>query len=1049
MKHAVNSIVPRCLSALLLAAALWLGPSASSRAGDVSLVILSKGQSYLQTNATTTILAMNRMDGTNIVTAFNIFALVQGTGVISSVSAFNVANPSDVVDFSPEDDRFVYDEYAASNAELEEFLPPGSYGFTIVTGNDGTLTPTLTVPATAYPNIPRLLNWADAQNADPLADFTLHWTPMSGGSAQDFILVNIDGGGDDHVFSTPFLGEAGQLTGQSNSVVIPAGTLAPGHSYGVNITFVNVPGSGLSTNTIPGAKVGVGFVRETEVTITTEDIPPQGRIKLASTNLTIIEGNPYLDVTLIRVGGSQGEATVRLRTADLTATAGADYGGYDEQLSFEEGETNVTVRIQIYDDYLLEGSERFRLGLSGVTGATLTRDTNAVVTIIDNETGTAGKLSFSAAAYQVIESNTTVNIIVRREGGTTGEVGGSIQIFGGTADYGDDYEPTSGETMTFSIPAGKSSATNVINILDDDEAEGNETILMRLADPTGGAILGRVTTNTTTILDDENAFAFEVARSTNIENQASAVITVIRTGSTLEDASVDYTASVEELSFAPSVDADYATSGVDFLGTTGTLVFPKGVAKKNFTVRILDDLALESTEVIRLALRNPTNAQLGELDSALLYIKDNDLAGTVNFVMTNQNVKESVGGAKIMVIRTGGLASNIIVRLSTQAGTATDAADYIGFSSNLVFSGREVKKTIPLSVIQDALVEPTENLTLTLSGELIMAAGDGFSPARISGQYADLGTKTTLTVNIADDDKGGVISFDKAALSVNESVTNLAIILKRTGGAASNVTVRLQSAGGSLNPATAGSDYTVIDTVVTFGPGETRKTNHLHIINDSIADALLPETIGLSLREFTGGAKPGLSNAVVAIIDDEASVSFVSSTSSGVENRTVTLTVVRGGFLGSTGTVDYMFMDGTATNGLDYVGTAGTLVFLPRQVSKTITVSISTDPVAESTPETFTVILKNATNILLGTITTNTVSITDAPAVGAISGSGSAFFKAKIQGIEGNTLSKTIDINNNVPDVISSGYTVSLGWLQLSGLDNKFGSSFPVRTVNN
>ena len=1020
MKHAVNSIVLRRLVVLLLTAALWLGLSVQARAGDVSLVILTKGQSYHQANATDTVLKPTTMDGTNLQSAFNIFALVQGTGVISSVSATNLARPGEGVDFFPEDGQFIYEEYAASNAELEEFLPPGNYQFTITTGNDGIRTPTVTLPAAAYPNIPRILNWADAQHADSLGPITLTWTPMSGGSAQDFIYVSIDGEGDgeEHVFTSPFLLEPRQLTGQSNSIVLPAGTFAPGRTYRVNITFVNLVNR--STSVIPGATVAVGFVRETEFTLVTEEVPPQGRIQFASTNLAIVEGNTYLDVTLLRVGGSEGEATVRLRTADLTATAGADYSVYDEQLTFQDGETNLTVRIPILDDFLLEGSERFRLGLSGVTGATLTRNTNAIVTITDNETATAGKLTFSAAAYQVIEANTAVNIIVRREGGTAGEVGGTIQIFGGTADYEDDYDATPGETMTFSIPAGKSSATNVLTIRDDEEAEGNETILMRLADPTGGAILGRIGTNTTTILDDENAFAFEVSRSTNVENQASAVITVLRTGSTLEAASVDYAAYVEEIEFAeahtsvmakplqtrkpiappssprnsaptvlssarspqkdfsPAIDANYATSGVDFLGTTGTLVFPRGVAKKNFTVRILDDLTLEPTEVIRLALSNPIHAQLGELDRAALYIKDNDLAGTVNFVMTNQNVKESVGGAKIMVIRTGGLASNIMVRLSTHDGTATTGADYLGFSSTLVFSGREVKKTIPLSVIQDALVEPTENFTLTLSTFEVASAGD-FAPAGISGQYADLGTKTTLTVNIADDDKGGTISFDKAALSVNESVTNLAIILKRSGGSASNVMVRLQSANGPVNSATAGSDYTAIDTVITFGPGETRKTNHLHIINDTVADAALRETIALTLTEYTGGAKPGVSNSTVFIIDDESSVSFTSATTSGVEAKTATITVARCGYLGGTSTVDYMFMDGTAINGVDFTGTAGTLTFLPKQFLKTITVPIISDLNAEPTPEIFTVILKNATNALLGEIRTNTVSITDAP----------------------------------------------------------------------
>jgi Calx-beta domain len=1084
--------VLRRLITLILTAALWLGWSAHSRAGDVSLVVLSKGQAYIQTNATGTIFSTNGLG------AFSIYAFVQGTGVLSGVYAYDVRFPDEGVEFSSNVDGFSYEEFATSNTELESFLPPGRYNIDIFTAQDSNYTATVTLPATAYPNIPKVLNWDAAQNIDPLADYTLSWTPMSGGSAQDFIILNIreefiseaNGDPEPFVYSSPFLGEPGQLNGLSNSIVIPAGSLNPGRRYYVNLTFVNF--TTYSSNLIAGAAVGVAFTRETETTIAAETIPVGGRIQFASTNLTVNEADGTLSVTLLRVGGSEGEVSALLSSVGGTATAGLDFGSVSEDVEFDDGETSRTVSISITDDSFLEGPERFRLGLSTPDGqVSLTRDTNAIVTITDSETNSAGKISFSAAAYQVIESNTTVNVIVRREGGTTGDVGGTIQIIGGTAEDEDDFETGSGETMAFMIPSGKNAATNVLTIYNDEEAEGNETVIMRLESLSGGASFGKIGTNTLTILDDESSFAFEVARSTNVENQATAKITVLRSGSTLTAASVDYAAYVEEddiaeahtsviakplqtrkpitapsspgssapavlslarspqKDFTPAIDAPEATSGVDFLGTTGTLVFPKGVFKKSFDVRILDDLTLESTEVIRLALRNPTNAQLGELDSASLYIKDNDLAGTVSFVLTNQNVKENVGGAKIMVIRTGGLASNIMVRLSTAEGTATDAADYVGFSSNLVFRGRETKKTIPLSVIQDSLVESNENLTLHLS--TVGVDAESFTPAGIDGQYAGLCTKTNLTVNIADDDKGGTITFDKAALSVNESVTNLAIILKRSGGSASNVTVRLQTVDAPLNPATAGSDYTAIDTIVTFGPGETRKTNQLHIINDTIADAIAPETIRLTLTEFTGGAKPGNSNAIVAIIDDESSVSFASATSSGVENRSVTINVARGGFLGSTSTVEYMFMDGTATNGLDYTGVNGTLTFKPREVLKTIVVPVATDPNVESTPETFTVILKNPTNALLGETTTNTVSITDAPAVGAIPASGPAFFKATIKGINGNTLSKTIDITSNGVNIVQSSFNTSLGWITgLNGLNNKISvSSSSARVLQN
>jgi hypothetical protein len=58
-------------------------------------------------------------------------------------------------------------------------------------------------------------------------------------------------------------------------------------------------------------------------------------------------------------------------------------------------------------------------------------------------------------------------------------------------------------------------------------------------------------------------------------------------------------------------------------------------------------------------------------------------------------------------------------------------------------------------------------------------------------------------------------------------------------------------------------------------------------------------------------------------------------------------------------TVDYVTIDGTATAGSDYLATSGTLTFAPGQTSKTITVQVLGDRIAEPN-ETFGVSLGNA-----------------------------------------------------------------------------------------
>ncbi len=97
------------------------------------------------------------------------------------------------------------------------------------------------------------------------------------------------------------------------------------------------------------------------------------------------------------------------------------------------------------------------------------------------------------------------------------------------------------------------------------------------------------------------------------ENGGSATITV-----TLEAAS-PFTATVN---FAASDGT--ATSGSDYVASSGTLTFTPGVTSRTFTVPIIDDALFEGNETVNLSLSGATGAALGVPNSAVLTIVDND-----------------------------------------------------------------------------------------------------------------------------------------------------------------------------------------------------------------------------------------------------------------------------------------------------------------------------------------------------------------------------------------------------------------------------------------
>ena len=95
----------------------------------------------------------------------------------------------------------------------------------------------------------------------------------------------------------------------------------------------------------------------------------------------------------------------------------------------------------------------------------------------------------------------------------------------------------------------------------------------------------------------------------------------------------------------------------------------------------------------------------------------------------------------------------------------------------------------------------------------------------------------------------GLLSFDVRQSSVAETAGNAVINVARLGGSAGTVTVNFAITGGT---AQAGSDFTSISGMLTFGPGVLTQQITLPITSDAIGE--LAETIELALSGVTGGA---------------------------------------------------------------------------------------------------------------------------------------------------------------------------------------------------
>ena len=114
-----------------------------------------------------------------------------------------------------------------------------------------------------------------------------------------------------------------------------------------------------------------------------------------------------------------------------------------------------------------------------------------------------GALRFSQSSYTVGEGGGSATITVRRVNGDDGAVGVSWSAAAGTATAGADFTAASG-TLSWA-DNDDDAKTFQVAIVNDTANEGNETVLLSLANATGGAALGTPRNATLTINDNDGA----------------------------------------------------------------------------------------------------------------------------------------------------------------------------------------------------------------------------------------------------------------------------------------------------------------------------------------------------------------------------------------------------------------------------------------------------------------------------------------------------------------------------------------------------------------
>ncbi len=333
---------------------------------------------------------------------------------------------------------------------------------------------------------------------------------------------------------------------------------------------------------------------------------------------------------------------------------------------------------------------------------------------------------------------------------------------------------------------------------------------------------------------------------------------------------------------------------------------------------------------------------------------------SVGFVGTSSLQDELSGTVSIPVSLSAPAGDLVTVHYRFTGGSATNGADYVGTDNVLAIPPGATESKIPVTILRDAMEEPSETIEIMLS-----------DPTN-----ATIGTSMhTITIN---SDILPRVQFSAPTSTADEAVSpTFALELTTPSTAAVNVDYVV------TGTATSGVDYTLTQGRVTFPPGTTSQQLMLPITDDLLDE--FDENVLVTLTSSQNAVVGSTASHDHAIIDNDAepTVSFtLASQNKGEETGSVNLAIQLSAPSGKPIKVDVLPGPATtlaATAGVDFAfPIATTVMFAPGVTQRTFSVALLNDTLDEF-DEGFTAKLavQAGYNVGLGTIVSDLVTLLD------------------------------------------------------------------------
>ncbi len=788
------------------------------------------------------------------------------------------------------------------------------------------------------------------------------------------------------VAGTDYVSTTGQVT-------FPPGAIS--ETIDVPVIGSSIP-EGTRTFAVDLSAVSNVSLSRAEATVTINDPNPVVGLVVNNPVVTVTDdASTTVNFTVSLSSVSGQTVSVQYATADGTAVAGTNYLATSGILTFAPGVTSMTVPVTILGATTVEPTSTFSLNLSNPTNSTIgiakgiATILNAVPAPTFSVTGTSVVQPQSGTASAVFE--------VTLSAASTSAVTVNYATQGVTAIAGTDFTPTSG-LLTF--PAGTTVLPVTVPILASTTVSADKTFDLILSGPTNATIAPATGTAVGTILSNS------LSRFLTIDNPS------VVEGSTANPGTVTFTVTLTlpTPSDAPVV-VQYATAngtalaGSDYQSVSGVLTFPveasAGTYSQTVTVPLVGHDTMEPTKQFTLVLSNPTNATLG-ISSGVATIL-NDASGPYLSVAPVV-VKNGGGSAQFVVSLSAASDQTITVQYNTADGTGVSQADpstfaiagtdYTATSGTLTFAPGATSELVTVPILNDTVFGPNKIFRLLLANPTEAALDP------VNGQTTGTIVETALPPSVS------VANF--SVMKSTAGTTYATAVLQLS--AASEVTATVSYATADLT-ATAGTDYVATSGTATFAPGVTTQYVEIPIIGGDIPTGTRTFAFNLSMPDELSIAQ---AEAIGTITDPNppAGVQVANTTVvvSGPATVDAVFTVTLATASDLPVSVNYATANGTATSGVNYLATSGTLTFAPGVTSETVSVPVfgsdapqplQTFSLDLSSPVNSTIMTSTATATILNTVAGPNLTVNSVSVVLPTTGTATATFQVTLSAASG------------------------------------------------